>query len=425
MMKTKRKSGVFFAISVILIMTATYLGFHGIANINGYKVSTFDEAIKKGLDLRGGVSVIEQIDSKTKVDQATMDRTIKQLTTRVNKLGVSENVVVQEGQDKIRIDLPGEKDTANILTQLSKAGKLEFRNPDKSVILTGADVKKATAMQNPDKGDFEVSLEFNPAGAQKFSNATEKLVGQKMAIYMDEDMVSDPNVTQVINGGSASITNMASLEEAKRVADTIMSGALPVALKNVSANVVGASLGTEALPNSIKAGVVGIAIVMLFMLFYYRIPGLIADIALLLFVILVLYAYTVVGVVLSLSGIAAFLLTVGMAVDANVLIFERTKEELKSGKSVKTSINEGFHRAFSSILDSNMTTLITGIILYNFGSGSVKGFALTLIIGIIISMFTAVVVSRQLIKWAVDFGWFNKPSSIGTFGVHDMRRGVK
>ena len=159
---------------------------------------------------------------------------------------------------------------------------------------------------------------------------------------------------------------MGSMEEAKRVADTITSGALPVSLKNVSADVVGASLGSEALPDSIKAGVVGIAIVMLFMLFYYRIPGLIADIALLLFVVLVLYTYTVVGVALSLSGIAAFLLTVGMAVDANVLIFERTKEELKSGKSVKTSINEGFHRAFSSILDSNMTTLITGIILYTF-----------------------------------------------------------
>lgn len=425
MMKTKKRSGVFFAVSVILILIAAYLGFFGIANINGYQVKNFNEAIKKGLDLKGGVSVVEQIDSKTKVDQATMDRTIKLLTIRVNKLGVSETVVVQEGKDKIRIDLPGEKDTTKILTQLAKAGKLEFRNPDKTVILTGADVKNATAVQNPDKGDFEVNLEFNAAGAKKFSDATAKLIGQTMSIYMDEDLVSDPKVNQVINGGTASITTIATMEEAKRVADAIKSGALPVTLKNVSADVVGASLGAGALPDSIKAGVVGIAIVMLFMLFYYRIPGLIADIALLLFVILVLYTYTVVGVTLSLSGIAAFLLTVGVAVDANVLIFERTKEELKSGKSVKTSINEGFHRAFSSILDSNMTTLITGVILYNLGSGSVKGFALTLIIGVLISMFTAIVVTRQLMKWAADLGWFNKPSSIGTFGVHDMRRGVQ
>ena len=425
-MKTKKRSGVFFAISVILILTAAYLGFFGINEINGYHVKTFDENIKKGLDLKGGVSVIEQIDSKTKVDQNTMDRTILQLTQRVNKLGVSETTVVQEDKDKIRIDIPGEKDTTKILTTLAKAGKLEFRNPDKTVILTGGDIEEALALQNPDKpGEYEVSLKFNAAGTKKFAAATEKLVGQQMAIYMDEDLLTNPTVKTIINGGKASIDNMASLEEAKRIADTIKSGALPVTLKNISADVVGASLGSEALPDSIKAGVVGIAIVMLFMLFYYRIPGLIADIALLLFVILVLYTYTVVGVTLSLSGIAAFLLTVGMAVDANVLIFERTKEELKSGKSVKSSINEGFHRAFSSIIDSNMTALITGIILYTLSSGSVKGFALTLIIGILMSMFTALTVTKQLMKWAADIGWFNKPSSIGAFGVHDMRRGVK
>jgi len=218
---------------------------------------------------------------------------------------------------------------------------------------------------------------------------------------------------------------MKSMDEAQRVADIITSGALPVSLKNVSADVVGASLGAEAFPNSIKAGIIGIAIVMLFMLFYYRVPGLIADIALLLYVVLVLYTYSTVGVVLSLSGIAAFLLTVGMAVDANVLIFERTKEELKSGKSIKSAIDEGFKRAFSSIFDSNITTLISGVVLYMFGTGSVKGFALTLMIGVVLSMFTALTVTRELMRWAADFGWFNKPSSIGTFGVHDMRRGVK
>ncbi|MBC8061991.1 MAG: protein translocase subunit SecD [Clostridiaceae bacterium] len=424
-MKTKKKSAVFFAISVIFILLVAYLGFFGTSEINGYRVYTFDEKIKKGLDLKGGVSVIEQVDSKTKISQATMDTTIAMLTARINKLGVSETVVVQEDKDKIRIELPGEKDTTAILAQLAKAGKLEFRNPDKTVILTGDDVKTATPIENLEKGDFEVNLEFNSAGAKKFSEATAKLIGQTMAIYMDEDLVSNPNVTEAINGGNASITHMASMAEAKRVADTISSGALPVTLTNVSADVVGASLGAEALPNSVKAGVVGIAIVMLFMLFYYRIPGLIADIALLLFVIMVLYTYTVVGVVLSLSGIAAFLLTVGMAVDANVLIFERTKEELKSGKSIKSAIDEGFHRAFTSIIDSNLTTLISGFVLYTLGTGSVKGFALTLIIGVTLSMFTALTVTRQLMKWAGDMGWFNKPSSIGTFGVHDMRRGVK
>ena len=422
---TKRKSATFFVVSVIFIFLVAYLGFFGIADLNGYQVKTFEQTIKKGLDLKGGVSVLEQVDSKSKVDQATIDRTIKMLTTRINKQGVSETTIVQEDKDKIRIDIPGEKDTTSILTTLAKSGKLEFRNPDKSVILTGDDVKKATAVTNQDNGTFEVSLDFNAAGATKFSNATEKLIGQSMSIYLDEDLVETASVNKIINGGSAVITNMKSMDEAQRVADIITSGALPVSLKNVSADVVGASLGAEAFPNSIKAGIIGIAIVMLFMLFYYRLPGLIADIALLLYVVLVLYTYSTVGVVLSLSGIAAFLLTVGMAVDANVLIFERTKEELKSGKSIKSAIDEGFKRAFSSIFDSNITTLISGVVLYIFGTGSVKGFALTLMIGVVLSMFTALTVTRELMRWAADFGWFNKPSSIGTFGVHDMRRGVK
>ena len=425
--KIKTQSTVLFLISVVLIFVLGYLGFFGVSDIfgTGYEFRTFDNTIKKGLDLKGGVSVTEEIVSKKKVDDATIDRTIKLLTARVNKLGVSETVVVKEGTNKIRIDVPGEKETTKVLNEVSKAGKLEFKAPDGTVILQGKDVKDATAMFNQE-GSPEISLTLTESGRKKFADATQKYLGQAISIYIDDTLQQSPTVESVINDGRASITSKNStFEDMKTKADMIKSGALPVTLKNVSANVVGPTLGKNALPQSEKAGIIGIAIVMLFMLFYYRIPGLIADIALLLFVILVLYTYTIIDATLSLSGIAGFLLTVGMAVDANVLIFERTKEELKSGKSVKTSINEGFKRAFTSILDSNITTLITGIILYLLGTGSVKGFALTLIIGVLVSMFTAVVVTRQLIKWAVDMGWFKSPASIGTFGVHDMRRRAK
>ena len=423
-MKKKRISATLFILSIILIFGFAYLGFFGIKDINGYEVKTFNDMIKKGLDLKGGVSVVEEIVSDKKVDQDTINRTINLMTQRVNKLGVSEAVVVQEGKN-IRIDVPGEKDTKAVLDQVSKAGKLEFKDPDGKVVLEGKDVKDATAGTNPDTGNPEISLTLNESGRVKFAEATARLIQQKISIYIDDQLQQSPTVQVVINDGKASISGAASLDEAKLQASMIKSGALPVTLKNVSANVVGPTLGKNALPDSILAGVVGIAIVMLFMLCYYRIPGLIADIALLLFVLLVLSTYAASGVTLSLSGIAGFLLTVGMAVDANVLIFERTKEELKTGKSVKTSINEGFKRAFSSIFDSNMTTVISGLILYNLGSGSVKGFALTLVIGVILSMLTAVVVTRQLVKWAAEIGFFNSPASIGTFGVHDMRRGGK
>ena len=242
---------------------------------------------------------------------------------------------------------------------------------------------------------------------------------------MDDEMLTNPTVQAIITNGQAVITGSSSLKEAQRQADIINSGALPVTVKAVEVKTVGASLGANALPLSVTAGEVGIGIVLLLMILYYRIPGLLADIALILYMLLVLIAFASLQVTFTLSGIAAFLLTVGMAVDANILIFERTKEELKSGKSTKAAIDAGFHRAWTSIRDSNVTTIITAIILYSLGSGSVKGFALTLIVGVAISLFTAITFSRYLMSLAVNMGWFNKKWAIGTFGVHDFRRGGK
>lgn len=423
--KTRIRSIFFFFGTVAIIFILAFLGFFGIDNINGYQVKTFDQTINKGLDLRGGVSLIEQIEGQTPSD-AIMQQTIKRINLRVNKMGVSETLVTKEDNNKIRIDVPGVYDTATVLKTVATQGKLEFRAPDKTtVILTGSDVKSANVGTDPNSAQPLVKLELNSSGSKKFADATAKYINQIIYIYMDNQIISQPTVDAVISDGSAVISGSMDVKAAKQLADLIQSGALPVTLKNVSARSVGATLGQNALPESITAGIIGIAIVMVFMLFYYRVPGIIANIALLLYVVLVLGTLSVLNATLTLSGIAGFLLTVGMAVDANVLIFERTKEELKSGKSIKSSIDAGFKRAMSSILDSNITTIISGIILYIFGTGTVKGFALTLVIGVLISLLTAVIVTRQLIRWAADIGFFSAKWTIGTFGVHDMRRGIQ
>lgn len=420
-MKTKQKSTIFFILIVLLIAFLDYVGAFGM-QIGDYQILSFKDTINRGLDLQGGVSVTEQVQGKA-VDQATMDRTIELLSMRVNQLGVSETVVTKEGSNKIRIDVPGKFDTKEVIESVAKTGKLTFVGPDNVVILTGSDVKDAVANLD-EQGNPIIDLTLKPEGSKKFMEATTKFLNQKIAIKMDDEIVTNPTVQVVINNGKAQISGSKDMAEAKSQAQIIKSGALPVTLKTESAQVVGASLGANALPQSILAGEIGIGLVLLFMLLYYRVPGLIADIALCLYIAIVLGAFSLIGATLTLSGIAGLLLTVGMAVDANVLIFERIKEELKSGKTIKSSIDAGFHRAMSSIMDSNITTIIAGVVLYYLGSGSVKGFALTLIIGTILSMFTAITVTRTLIKLAANMGWFKEKWTIGTFGVHDVRKGV-
>lgn len=420
-MKPKTKSTIIFTLVVAMIGALAYAGIFGL-ELGGYRFKPFSETINKGLDLQGGVSILEEIQEET-VDQDTMNRTIELISMRVNKMGVSETVVSQEGGKRIRIEIPGEFDAQEVLNSVAKTGELKFVGPDGTTILTGKDVKEASAFIDTNSGNEPtISLELNSDGAAKFAEATKKYLGQQIAIYMDDEMLTNPTVQAVISNGQAVITGSSSLEEAQRQANIINSGALPVTVKAVEVKTVGASLGANALPQSVQAGAVGIGIVLLLMLLYYRIPGLIADIALVLYSLLVLFTFAAMEATLTLSGIAAFLLTVGMAVDANILIFERMKEELKSGKSTKAAIEAGFSRAMSSIVDSNITTILAGIILYSLGSGSVKGFALTLVVGVSLSMFTAIFVTKYLVKLAYGMGWFNKKWSIGTFGVHDFRR---
>jgi preprotein translocase subunit SecD len=423
-MKSRAKSTIIFTLLVIMIGVLAYAGIYGI-EAGGYRFKPFSETINRGLDLQGGVSVLEEIQEDT-ADQDTMNRTIELLSMRVNKMGVSETVVSQEGSKRIRIEIPGKFDAQEVLDSVAKTGELKFVGPEGTTLLTGKDVKQASAFIDTNNGNAPtISLELNADGTTKFADATKKYLNQKISIYMDDEMLTNPTVQAVITNGQAVITGSESLKEAQRQANIINSGALPVTVKAVEVKTVGASLGASALPQSIMAGIVGIGIVLLLMILYYRVPGLIADIALILYMVMVLLAFAGINATLTLSGIAAFLLTVGMAVDANILIFERMKEELKSGKSTKAAIDAGFHRAMSSILDSNITTILAGIVLYSLGSGSVKGFALTLVLGVALSMISAIFVTKYLIKLAADMGWFKKKWSIGTFGVHDFRKGGK
>lgn len=416
-MNTKVKSALLFSVSVLLIGILAYLGAFGVKSIGGYHIKSFGQAINRGLDLQGGVSVVEQIqntDKKSAKDLKDLQQeTVDMLSARVNSLGVSETSVTAEGSDKVRIEIPGKYDTQEVLNTVAKTGKLRFLGPDGTTeILTGSDVKKATAGYDQN-GQIVINLQMNASGTTKFRDATQKYLNQNISINLDEKQLTNPTVNAVISDGSAVITGEKTLESARNIANLIQSGALPVDLKTVTAKNVSATLGAEALPKSVLAGAVGVALIFLFMIILYRGAGAMADIALVLFIVLVLLTYSIVQVTLTLAGIAAFLLTIGMAVDANVLMFERIKEELKNGKSVKTSIQTGYKKALSSILDSNITTMIAGIVLYSFGTGSVKGFALTLLIGIFVSLFTAIVVTRFLMKQAINMGLLAKVSHFG------------
>jgi len=410
-MKKKGKSTALFILIIAVIGMLAFAGFKGFV-IGGYEFKSFDKVITRGLDLQGGVSVLMEI-QKDKVTQEELQSTKEHLSLRVNKLGVAETIVTTEGDKKIRVDVPGLTNSKEIVDSLSKSGNLSFKGPDGTEILTGSDVKKATAQMNQEKGGYEIALEFNEEGQKKFAEATGKYIGQAISINLDDEVISKPNVQVQINDGRAVITGSDTLEQCKATAGLINSGALPIPVKAVSVNNVGAELGTTAFPNSVKAGMIGVGLVFLFMLFHYRVQGLMANIALTLYMTLTLFVFVEVGVTLTLPGIAAFLLTIGVAVDANILIFERTKEELKKGFTIKSAVKKGQENALSSIVDSNMTTLLAALILYFVGSGSVKGFAITLMIGIIISLFTGLVITKVLVKLAVECGLINKLSHFG------------
>ena len=414
--RSKSKSLTLFILCIVAIISLAFAGFKGFV-VAGWEFKSFDKAITKGLDLQGGVSVLMEI-QEDDVSYDVRQRTKQLLELRVNKIGVAETVVTEEGDKRIRIDIPGAYDSNEIVESLSKTGNLEFKDADGNVVLTGKDVKEATAILD-DTSSPVVSLELNDEGQQKFADVTANNIGKSISIHMDDEVVSSPVVQSAITNGKAVINGMSSMDEATKLAGIISSGALPVAVKAAAVESVGAQLGSEALPNALKAGAIGVGLIFLFMIVYYRLPGVFASIALTLYITLILLVFAEMKIALTLPGIAALLLTIGMAVDANVLIFERIKEELTKGISIKSAIKAGFENAMSSIVDSNSTTFIAAIILYFIGSGSVKGFAVTLMIGIVLSLFTALIVTKTLINLAVEVGVLK---SVGQFRV---KRGAK
>ena len=360
-----------------------------------------------GLDLAGGVSITYQAKEENPSAEDMSDTQYK-LQQRVQNYS-SEAEVYQEGGNRINVDIPGVTDANKILEELGKPGSLQFYDENWNVVLEGTDVASAKAViykdQQTGNNNYEVALTFTDEGTKKFADVTAANVGKKIAIVYDNVMYSNPTVQQAITGGQASISGMTSYEEAENLASTIRIGSLSLELEELRSNVVGAKLGQEAITTSLKAGAIGFGIVCVFMIVVYLIPGLAASLALCLYVALMLILLAAFEVTLTLPGIAGIILSIGMAVDANVIIFTRIKEEIGLGKTVHSAIKTGFAKALSAIVDGNVTTLIAAAVLYWRGSGTVKGFATTLALGIVLSMFTALFVTKFTLNTLYNLGF--------------------
>ena len=357
-----------------------------------------DMSIPLGLDLSGGVSITYQVVDENPSAEDMSD-TIYKLQKRVDSYS-TEASVYQVGDDRITVEIPGVQDANEILEDLGNPGSLEFQMPDGSVFMTGdmvEDAQGATATDRYGNKQYIVSLKLTDEGAKIFGEVTSENIGKNLPIVYDGETISYPQVQSAITGGEAQITGMSSFEEADNLATQIRIGSLSLQLSELESSVVGAQLGSQAISSSLKAGAIGLAIVMVFMIVMYAVPGIAASLALAIYTTLVIATLYLFDITLTLPGIAGIILGIGMAVDANVIVFARIREEIATGKSVQTSMKIGFQKAMSAILDGNITTLIAAVVLMALGSGTVKGFAYTLMIGIILSLFTAMVVTRYIL----------------------------
>ncbi len=363
-----------------------------------------------GLDLVGGSRLMLEAQTSSSVPKITpeiMDSLQYAIENRVNAMGVGETIVQRIGTKRLLIEIPNITDTTKAKEFIGQTAQLEFKRPKtladgtiewESTGLTGKDLRKSLVGSAPTTGEWMVELEFNAEGAKKFSDLTKELTGKQMAIFFNGKLQSAPRVNEQISGGRAQITGGEGgfeYTEAKEMVDLLNAGALPVGAEVIQEESVGPTLGQDSIYKSKIAGIIGISVVMLFMILYYRVLGLISCFALIIYSLVNFAIFKLIPVTLTLTGIAGFILSIGMAIDANILIFERTKEELKMGRSLFTAINSGFDRAFTSIFDSNVSTIMTCLILYYFGASMVKGFALTLIIGVCLSMFSAITVTKN------------------------------
>ncbi len=378
--------------------------------------------IHRGLDLQGGSQLTYEADfSKIQVsdESEAMDGVVEVIRGRIDAFGVSEPSIQKTksgGKWRVIVELPGVSDEQEALKLIGKTAQLDFREQQVvtksksaktstsgtifvSTGLTGKDFKSAKVQFSQEDNSPEIAIEFTSEGKKKFAEITKRNIQKPLAIYLDNKQISAPTVQQAITDGKAVITGNFTLQSGKELAIQLNAGALPVPISLVEQRKIGATLGDESVEKSLLAGLVGLFLVALFMLLYYRLPGLLAVVALFVYSLVILAIYKLVPVTLTLAGIAGFILSIGMAVDANILIFERMKEEMRGGKSLSSAIEEGFRRAWLSIRDSNVSSLITCVILYWFGTGQVRGFAITLGIGILVSMFSAITVTRTLLRF--------------------------
>jgi len=395
---TKKSGIISLLVTVMFLVVGIYIALFGLdADKTGSAAN-----IKQGLDLAGGVSITYQVVGDEEPSAEDMADTIYKLQKRVSAYS-TESLVYQEGVDRINIEIPGVSDANAILEELGKPGSLEFVDVNGEVVLTGTDVAKAqpmTAQDSMGNSQYVVELTMNEEGTKKFAEATAAAVVNHDAIMIvyDDVVISAPTVQAAITDGYAIIEGMASYEDAEQLASTIRIGGLKLELEELRSNVVGAQLGETAISTSIMAAIIGFVIVALFMIAVYRIPGLASVIALLVYVVAVVLLLNGFDITLTLPGIAGIILSIGMAVDANVIIFARIREEIATGKTVSSSIKIGFKKANSAIIDGNITTLIAAFVLGVIGTGTVKGFAQTLALGIVVSMFTALVVTKMVLN---------------------------
>lgn len=394
----------------IAILVAVLLALAGLSYYASIILSSTgkgeNQNIKLGLDLAGGVSITYQVKDKNPTAEE-MNDTIYKLQKRIEAYS-TESQVYQQGDDRITVEIPGVTDANEILEELGTPGSLEFQDPSGNVCLTGDDVKDAQPATVGDKmgnKQYVVELTFDDEGTKKFADLTSAHVGEICPIVYDSETISAPRVDEAITGGQAQISGMSTYEEAAELASNIRIGSLSLTLEELQSEVVGAQLGSEAIETSLKAAAIGLAFIAVFMIAYYWVAGVAASIALAIYSTLVVAVIYLFDITLTLPGIAGIILSIGMAVDANVIIFARIREEIASGKTVRTSIQTGFKKALSAILDGNITTLIAAAVLGIKGSGTVKGFAYTLAIGILLSMFTALVVTRLVLNafYAIGF----------------------
>lgn len=390
--KILKLAGIVLAVAVLCVLAVRPV-FPGVNWI------PFTNLIKQGLDLKGGVYVVlEAVDTpEAPVTEDRVKQAMAVIENRVNAFGVAEPIIQMQGQRRIIVELAGISDPDEAVNNLIKTAFLEFKTEDGTTVLTGRQLKTAKESTNPQSGEAEVNLEFEPDGAKAFAEVTAANVGKRISIVLDGVEVQSPMVREAIPNGKAQISPYESLDEAHNVAVLLRSGALPVKMDVMEKRAVGPTLGADSLNKSVHAGLIGLIVIALFMAGYYRLPGLVAILALIIYTLLVLMIFAALHVTMTLPGVAGFLLSMGMAVDTNIIIFERLKEELWAGKTLRSAIDAGFKRAFVAVLDSHVTTLIAGMILYYFGTGPIKGFGITLSIGVVASLFTAVSMTQWIL----------------------------